>query len=228
MTSARRPWTARADFPDPSRVSFQQVDVRDGTSVAAFLRAGEDAFGPATVMVANAGVYPNTPVLEMSPTEWDQVMETNVRGVFLSCQAAARSMVAHGTPGTLITISSGASTSGRRGASHYCASKAGVVMFTKVLAMELAEHKINVNCVSPGLVEVSDGFSAISTDYVTVLKQSIPWGRIGQPADIANAVLFLASPAAEFITGAVLAVDGGSSAGRAHLPLSSPTPETRS
>ena len=219
---------ARREFPDPSRVSFQPLDVRDEASVAEFIRAGEAAFGPASVMVANAGIYPNTPVLEMSPTEWDQVMETNVRGVFLSCQAAARSMVANGTPGKLITISSGAHNSGRRGAAHYCASKAGVVMFTKVLAMELAAHKINVNCVSPGLVEVSDGASAISEDYVTVLKQSIPWGRVGQPADIARAVLFLASPAAEFITGAVLAVDGGSSTGRAHLPLSSPAPGTRS
>ncbi len=215
----------RPEFADQSRAAFQQVDVRDGASVAEFIRAGEGAFGPATVMVANAGVYPNTPVLEMSQTEWDQVMETNVRGVFLSCQAAARSMVAHATRGKVITISSGAHISGRRGASHYCASKAGVVMFTKVLAMELAEHGINVNCVSPGAVEVSNGFSATSEEYVTILKKSIPWGRIGQPEDIAKVVLFLASPAAEFITGAVLPVDGGSSAGRAHLPLSSPTVE---
>ncbi len=213
----------RAEFADQSRAAFQQVDVRDGASVAEFIRAGEGAFGPATVMVANAGVYPNTPVLEMSQTEWDQVMETNVRGVFLSCQAAARSMVAHATRGKVITISSGAHISGRRGASHYCASKAGVVMFTKVLAMEMAEHGINVNCVSPGAVEVSNGFSSTSEEYVTILKKSIPWGRIGQPEDIAKVVLFLASPAAEFITGAVLPVDGGSSAGRAHLPLSSPT-----
>ena len=216
---------ARAEFPDHSRVSFQQVNVREAPSVAEFIRAGEDAFGPATVLVANAGVYPNTPVLEMAQTEWDQVMETNVRGVFLSCQAAARSMVAHGTPGKIITISSGAHNSGRRGASHYCASKAGVVMFTKVLAMELADQGINVNCVSPGAVEVSNGFSPTSEEYVAALKKSIPWGRIGQPEDIAKVVVFLASPAAEFITGAVVPVDGGSSAGRAHLPLSTPKRE---
>lgn len=99
-------------------------------------------------------------------------------------------------------------------------------MFTNVLAMELAEHQINVNCVAPGAVEVSNGFSPTSDEYVAALKKSIPWGRIGQPDDIAQAVLFLASSAAEFITGAVLRVDGGSGAGRAHLPLSSPKHET--
>lgn len=213
---------ARAEFADQTRISFHQVDVREKESVADFVSAGEDVFGPISIMIANAGIYPNTPVLEMSQSEWDQVMETNVRGVFLSCQAAARSMVSHGTHGKIITVSSGASNSGRRGAAHYCASKAGVVMFTKVLALELAEHKINVNCVSPGLIEVNSDTSPLSEEYTSILTRSIPWQRIGQPSDIAKAALFLASPAAEFITGAVLSVDGGSSAGRGFLPLSTP------
>src|SRR5439155_1920308 len=117
-------------------------------------QAAERAIGPLTVAVANAGVYPNSPVLDMTIDEWNRVMETNLRGVFLTCQAVGRSMVAQGTPGKLITISSGAYNSGRRGAAHYCASKAGVVMFTKVLAMELAPHRINVNCIAPGLITV--------------------------------------------------------------------------
>lgn len=213
---------ARTEFPDQTRISFHQVDVRDKESVADFVNTGEDVYGPVNIMIANAGIYPNTPVLEMSQSEWDQVMETNVRGVFLSCQAAARSMVSHGTHGKIITVSSGASNSGRRGAAHYCASKAGVVMFTKVLALELAEHKINVNCVSPGLIEVNSDTSPLSEEYTSILTRSIPWQRIGQPSDIAKTALFLASPAAEFITGAVLSVDGGSSAGRGFLPLSTP------
>jgi NAD(P)-dependent dehydrogenase (short-subunit alcohol dehydrogenase family) len=216
---------AKSGFEDSSRVLFQQVDVRDQDSVIQFLDRGEDAFGPVTIMVANAGIYPNTLVLDMEQSEWDRVMETNVRGVFLTCQAAARSMVGHGTQGKILTVSSGASASGRRGASHYCASKAGVVMFTKVLALELSEHKINVNCLSPGLIEVRSEVSPLSEEYTTVLTKSIPWGRIGQPADIAKAALFLASPSAEFITGTVLSVDGGSSAGRAFLPTSTPTPK---
>jgi 3-oxoacyl-[acyl-carrier protein] reductase len=94
-----------------------------------------------TIAVANAGIYPNCPVLEMTLEEWDRVIATNMRGVFLTCQAAARRMVAAKTRGKIITISSGAHNSGRKGAAHYCASKAGVVMFTKVLAMELGPSR---------------------------------------------------------------------------------------
>ena len=112
------------------RVFTHPVDVRDGRSVADFVQATERAIGPVTVAVANAGVYPNSPVLDMTTEEWDRVIETNLRGVFLTCQAVARRMVAEGMPGKLITISSGAYNSGRKGAAHYCASKAGVVMLT--------------------------------------------------------------------------------------------------
>ena len=95
-------------------------------------------------------------------------------------------------------------------------------MFTKVLALELAPHRINVNTIAPGLIEVEGEVSPLSREYVDALTRQIPWGRAGQPRDIANAALFLASPLAEFITGEVLAVNGGSAAGRAFLPLSTP------
>jgi 3-oxoacyl-[acyl-carrier protein] reductase len=203
------------------------VDVRDETSVDAFVDSAERALGRATVAVANAGIYPNTPVLDMAVEEWDRVMETNVRGVFLTCRAVARRMVASRTPGKLITISSGAYASGRVGAAHYCASKAAVVMFTRVLALELADGRINVNCIAPGLVKVDSEVSPISDEYETALTRSIPWGRAGTPADIANAALYLASPLADYVTGEVLAVNGGTSAGRPHLPLSSPKPGRR-
>ena len=203
-------------------VFAQVVDVREADSVARFVEAAEKALGPVTVAVANAGVYPNSPVLEMTVEEWDRVMETNVRGVFLTCQAAARRMVASQTAGKIITISSGAYNSGRVGASHYCASKAAVVMFTKVLALELAAQHVNVNCIAPGLITVHSESSPVSAEYIAALTKQIPWGRAGVPADIANAALFLASPFAEYMTGEVLAVNGGTSAGRAFLPLSSP------
>jgi len=99
-----------------------------------------------------------------------------------------------------------------------------VVMFTKVLALEMARHKINVNCIAPGLIEVEGEVSPLTREYVDTLTRSIPWGRIGKPEDIAHAALFLASPLADFITGEVLSVNGGSSAGRAFLPLSTPKP----
>jgi NAD(P)-dependent dehydrogenase (short-subunit alcohol dehydrogenase family) len=205
------------------RVFSKTVDVRDGKSVADFVQAAEREIGPLTVAVANAGVYPNSPVLDMTVEEWDRVLETNLRGVFLTCQAAARRMVARSTPGKLITISSGAYNSGRKGAAHYCASKAGVVMFTKVLAMELGQHHINVNCIAPGFITVDRNLNEVSDEYVKTLIATIPWGRAGVPEDIARAALFLASPFAEFITGEVLSVDGGSGTGRTYLPYSGTT-----
>lgn len=215
---------AAAALNDPERVFAATVDVRDAASVAAFVADTESALGPVTIAVANAGIYPNTPVLDMTVDEWDSVMETNVRGTFLTCQAVARGMVERGAGGHIITISSGAYQSGRPGASHYCASKAGVVMFTKVLALELAKHRIHVNCIAPGLVEVNSPVSPISDEYFKILAAGIPLGRVGAPQDIANAAMLLASPYADFITGEVLMVNGGSSAGRAHLPLSTPRP----
>jgi NAD(P)-dependent dehydrogenase (short-subunit alcohol dehydrogenase family) len=210
---------------DPGRVFTGVVDVRDARAVAGFVEAAERSLGAITVAVANAGIYPNTPVLDMTVEEWDRVMETNVRGVFLTCQAVARRMVAHGIRGRIITISSGAYQSGRVGAAHYCASKAGVVMFTRVLALELAKHRINVNSIAPGLIEVEGEVSPLSREYVDTLTRQIPWGRIGTPEDIANGALFLASPLAEFMTGEVLAINGGASAGRAYLPPSTPKTE---
>jgi 3-oxoacyl-[acyl-carrier protein] reductase len=205
------------------RVFTHAVDVRDASSVEKFVAASESALGPVTIAVANAGIYPNCPVLEMTQEEWDRVIETNMRGVFLTCQAAARRMVAAKTPGKIITISSGAHNSGRKGAAHYCASKAGVVMFTKVLAMELGPHHVNVNCIAPGLVTVDRDVSQVSDELVTTLVRNIPWGRAGTPADIAHAALFLASPEADFITGEVLSVDGGAGTGRTYLPYSRTT-----
>jgi NAD(P)-dependent dehydrogenase (short-subunit alcohol dehydrogenase family) len=208
----------------PADVFSGQVDVREPKSVEQFVAEAERLLGPLTVVVANAGIYPNCPVLEMTVEEWDRVMETNLRGVFLTCQAAGRSMVARGTAGKIITISSGAHNSGRKGAAHYCASKAGVVMFTKVLAMELAPYRINVNGIAPGLVTVDRDPAQVSDEYVRSLVSHIPWNRPGTPADVANAALFLASPLADFITGEVLNVDGGSGTGRTWLPFSRSAP----
>ena len=198
------------------------LDVRDETSVQAFFAAAERALGPVTIAVANAGIYPNSPVLDMTVEAWDRVMETNLRGVFLTCRAAARSMTAGARAGKIITISSGAYASGRVGAAHYCASKAGIVMFTRVLAMELAEQRINVNCIAPGYIKVSGDTSPIRSDFETALLRNVPWGRLGTPADVAQTALFLASPAADYVTGEVLAVNGGAFAGRMYLPLGTP------
>ena len=194
-----------------------EVDVRDAASVEAAVQQVIDRFDQIDVLVNNAGIYPNTPVVEMDEAEWDAVFDTNIKGMFLVSRAVARRMIDRGAGGRIVNISSGSAKSGRVGAAHYCASKAAVDMFTRVLALELASHDIVVNAVAPGLIEVADW--SLSDEYINALIALTPMGRIGQPEDIARAVLYLASPEATFITGSVLSVDGGSLAGRP-LPLS--------
>jgi len=196
-----------------------QCDVRDSAQVEAAVAQTVERFGRLDVAVSNAAVYPNTAVVDMDEAEWDLVMDTNLKGSFLVCRAVARQMLRQGGGGKLCLISSGAYASARRGASHYSASKAGIVMLAKTLALDLAEHRINVNVVSPGLVAVGTR-PGVSEQYKQVLLQTIPWGRAGTPAEIASSVFFVCSPDAEYLTGAVLSVDGGSSAGRNHLPWS--------
>lgn len=217
---------ARATFANQERLAFVQVDVRDEAAVGNLVAATEQAFGPPSVMIANAGIVPNAAVLDMDVSVWDAAIETNLRGVFLSCQAAARSMVAHGTRGRIVTTSSIASHVGRLGAAAYCASKAGVEMLTKVLAMELAEHRINVNAVAPGVIEIPERATRPSArpmneEFRAVLREAIPWGRYGQVDEVAAAVLYLCSPGAEYITGAVVPVNGGMDTGWTHMPFSS-------
>jgi 3-oxoacyl-[acyl-carrier protein] reductase len=195
-------------------------DVRDAAQIQAVLDQAVARFGRLDVAVSNAAVYPNTAVVDMAEDEWDLVMDTNLKGSFLVTRAAARQMLRQGDGGKLCLIASGAYSSARRGASHYSASKAGIVMLAKTLALELAEHRINVNVVSPGLIAVGTR-PGVSEHYKEVLLQTIPWGRAGTPDEIAQAVFFVCSPEAEYLTGSVLSVDGGASAGRNHLPWSS-------
>lgn len=195
------------------------VDVRDARAVDAAVQRAVDAHEGLDVVVNNAAVYPNTPVLDMDEEQWDRVLDTNLKGAFLILRAAARVMVRQGRGGKMCAIASGAYRSARRGAAHYCASKAGLVLLAQTLALELAEHHINVNVVSPGFIDVGLR-PGVSIPYRETIKRDIPWGRFGQTTEIASAVAFLCSPDAEFVTGSVLTVDGGSGAGRFHLPLS--------
>ena len=205
------------------RVFAGVVDVRGEKSIDEFFAKTERALGPVTVTVANAGIFPNCAVLDMSVEEWDRVMETNLRGTFLTCRAGARSMVAGGRPGKIITISSGAHASARLGRAHYCASKAGIVMLTKVLAMELAERRINVNSVAPGYINTKPDAAPVDTDFKNAMLRNIPWGRFGTPAEVAETVVYLASSMADYVTGEVFAINGGAFAGRAYLPFNKPT-----
>jgi 3-oxoacyl-[acyl-carrier protein] reductase len=204
----------------------QRVDVRDGASVQRAVDEAVRRFGRLDVAVSNAGIYPNRPVVELDEEEWDGVLDTNLKGTFLLTRAAARQMLAQGGPypwsgsrGKIVTMASGAARSARIGAAHYCASKAGVVLFSQALALELAEHQINVNVIAPGFVDVGER-PGVSADYRDTITKAIPWGRAGRPDDIARAVFFVCSEDAEHMTGAVVPIDGGSSAGRSFLPRS--------
>lgn len=190
------------------------ADVTQRDQVDAMIHSLIERWHRLDILVNNAGLYPVTPFLELDESEWDRVLNVNLKGVFLVSQVAARLMVQGGTPGVIVNISSGSYQTARLGCAHYCASKAGVVMLTKVMAMELAPHGIRVNSVAPGLIHVPESMTPVDPDYAAATLSAIPWQRLGRPEDVAQAVLLLCAEEADYITGAVLAVDGGLSAGR--------------
>ncbi len=195
------------------------TDVRSAADVESAIAQAARSHDGVDVAVNNAAVYPNSAVVDMREDEWDSVLDTNLKGAFLFLRASARVMIAQGRGGKVCAITSGAYRSARRGAAHYCASKAGLVLLAQTLALELAEHGINVNVVSPGFIEVGPR-PGVSVPYRERIKHDIPLGHFGEPEDIAAAVAFVCSDEARFMTGSVLTVDGGSGAGRFHLPYS--------
>jgi NAD(P)-dependent dehydrogenase (short-subunit alcohol dehydrogenase family) len=185
-----------------------QADVTRKVEVERLITQTVEDFGRLDVLVNNAGVYPLSTLLEMSEAEWDEVVNSNLRSTFLCTQAAARQMLAQGEGGAIVNI---ASIEGENPApmhSHYNAAKGGVVMHTAAAANELGPHGIRVNVVSPGLIW-REGIEQAWPDGVERFLKAAPLGRLGRPDDVADACLFLASPAARWITGANLRVDGG-------------------
>ncbi len=194
------------------------ADVTDRAAVTAMVHQVVDTFGSLDILVANAGVISVHPVLEMPEAEWDRVLTINAKGVFLCCQAAARVMVRQ-KAGRIVVMGSNASKTGEPYISHYCASKFAVLGFVQALALELAPHHINVNCVCPVNVETeltdhfAEGYARVTgqskEELLEEFHREIPWGRIASPQDVANVVLFLASDQAAFLTGQGINVSGG-------------------
>ena len=189
-----------------------RLDVRDAAAIEALFAAVEVALGTPTALVNNAGIYPDNALSDMAEAVWDAVIDTNLKGPLLCAQPFVRRRIAAGGGGAIVNIASTAAFSARAGAGHYCASKAGLVMLTKCMAMEFGPHRIRVNAVAPGLIEVEG--ERVSADYKKNFLPMIPYGRLGLPADVARAVAYLASDAADFITGTVLPIDGGFLTGR--------------
>ncbi len=163
------------------------------------------------ILVNNAGITRDTLIPRMQDQQWDEVIATNLRGTFLFTRAATRPMMQR-RYGRIINISSVSGLRGNKGQSNYSASKAGVIGFTRSVAMELAGRNITVNAVAPGFIE-TDMTAALGPTFKDEVKKRVPARRLGQVEDVAACVLFLASPAASYITGQVLAVDGGMSVG---------------
>ncbi|MBI2320661.1 MAG: 3-oxoacyl-ACP reductase FabG [Chloroflexi bacterium] len=192
----------------------QAIPVRaDTTDRAAVIRMVNEvcsALGRVDILVSNAGVMPRAPLLEIAEEDWDRVLDVDLKGYFLVGQAVARSMVERGVRGAIVNVSSTSEQVPGVGFAHYCVAKAGVAMLTKQMALELAPHGIRVNRVCPGLVE-TDLNRHILADAETRGRRlaAIPLGRLGRPEDIAAAVVWLASDAAAYVTGAAVFVDGG-------------------
>lgn len=183
-------------------------DLTQEAEVTRVFEAVIKEFGRLDVLVNNSGIYPLASVLEMSPAEWDRVMNINLRSAHLCTQAAARYWVDQGVQGAIINISSIEGENPAPNHSHYNASKAGLEMYTRATAFELGAHGIRVNAVAPGLIW-KEGIEAEWPDGVDRWQKTAPLQRLGHPADVADACLFLASLGARWITGASLRVDGG-------------------
>jgi NAD(P)-dependent dehydrogenase (short-subunit alcohol dehydrogenase family) len=197
------------------RVMFVRTDVTDSASVERLLDETVKAYGGVDVLVNCAGVGVHKTVVETTDEEWDFQVDTQLRAVFLTCRAAGRRMISQGRGGRIVNIGSTAGAVARVRAAPHCASKAGVVQFTKVLALELGPYGITANVVAPGLTDIRKISKANPTDeYRERFIREVPLGRLADPQEIADTVLFMASDQARFITGQAIYVDGGYSAGK--------------
>ena len=183
------------------------LDVSDSAVVEATLASIASEFGAISILVNNAGITRDQLLLRMKREDWDAVLATNLTGTFLCTQAVLKTMLKQ-RAGRIISISSVVGQSGNPGQTNYAATKAGIIGFSKALAREVASRSITVNVVAPGLID-TDMTRDISTDAQAHWASAIPLGRLGTPEDVAAAVCFLASDAAGYITGQVLAVNGG-------------------
>jgi 3-oxoacyl-[acyl-carrier protein] reductase len=181
------------------------ADVRDTAGVAAMMEQIRARFGRLDVLVNNAGILRDRTLSKMTDDEWQAVIDTNLSGVFRVSRAALPLLA---DEGRIVSISSVAGQIGIFGQTNYAAAKAGVVGFTKALAKEVARRRITVNAVAPGLVNTTMAES-IPAEARAALEKQIPLGRLAEPADIVNAVMFLAHPASGYITGQTLNVNGG-------------------
>jgi len=184
-----------------------RLEVNDAARVESVVAEVDRSYGGVTILVNNAGITRDNLVLRMKETEWDEVVDTDLKSVFLLCTAVLRGMI-KARSGRIINITSVVGSSGNAGQVNYAAAKAGVAGMTKSLAREIGARGITVNCVAPGLID-TDMTRALTEAQREAAMRQIPLGRFGAPEEVAAAVVFLASPQAAYITGATLHISGG-------------------
>ena len=183
------------------------LDVTDGAAVDALVANIEKEFGAIAILVNNAGITHDNLALRMKESEWDAVIDTNLKSVFRTSKAVMRGMV-KARAGRIINITSVVGATGNAGQMNYAAAKAGVAGMTRALAREIGSRGVTVNCVAPGFID-TDMTRALSAEQRSALATQIPLGRLGHPDEVAHAVAFLASAEAGYITGTTLHVNGG-------------------
>ncbi len=185
-----------------------QVDVSSWSDVEAAAGETKNALDAPFALINNAGIFPRAAILECDPALWERVLRVNLIGNFLCVRMLCPSMVAKGR-GAVVNIASGRALQGTVRGAHYAASKAGIVSFTKSLALEVAGANIRANCIVPGLTETAQPLEDMTLEELHGLGRTIPLGRVGQPEDVAGVVAFLLGADAAYITGQVIAVNGG-------------------
>jgi NAD(P)-dependent dehydrogenase (short-subunit alcohol dehydrogenase family) len=184
-------------------------DVARPETPANLVNATVAALGRIDVLVNNAGVFPRVPFLDMTPADWDFVHTINLRATCFCAQAAARRMVEAGIQGSIVSLASSAIFGASPRGVHYAASKGGVVSLTRAMATELAPHRIRVNAIAPGLTDTAQPRYGMTEEELAARGAAMPLGRLGQPEDIANVAVFLASDRSAFMTGQVVHANGG-------------------
>ncbi|WP_024891108.1 3-oxoacyl-ACP reductase FabG [Luteimonas huabeiensis] len=183
------------------------LDVADGASVEALFDAVAKEFGAIGILVNNAGITRDNLLMRMKDEDWQAILDTNLSSVYRTCKAAMRGMM-KARKGRIVNIASVIGVTGNAGQANYAAAKAGIIGFSKSLAKEIGSRGVTVNVVAPGFID-TDMTRALPDEAKTALLGQIALGRLGEPADIARAVAFLAGPSAAYITGETLHVNGG-------------------
>jgi len=190
------------------RAAVAQGDVSQVAAAQAMVEALARDLDGLDVLINNAGIYPRVPFLEMRESDWDCVLDVNLKGTFFCAQAAARVMIAAGRRGAIVNLASMAIRGAVRG-THYSASKGGVVAMTRAMALELAPHGIRVNAIAPGLTDTAQPRYGNTEEEIAAMSSAVPLGRMARPGDIADVAVFLASDEARHITGQTIHVNGG-------------------